>query len=442
MDRVAVIGLSWQQQRPDLLARFTIAREDRAARLPGLAAELGTRQLVYLATCNRVEVAFTTDAGVPLPLSRRRLFAALAGHEGRPGEAEHALRAWHGEGAAEHLFLVMCGLESARVGESEIAGQVREALELSRSLALVGPDLEAVFAEALKVARRVRPLTEGRIGKVSLADVALRRVFERLEGTSGPVAVIGIGAMSEQCARALAGRGVPVIIVNRTPERAAALAAELGCTSRALEAFRAAPDGVEALVVATGSREPVLARSHLERLVGRTPSGAAPLIVDFAVPANVTPEDAAAVGVPRIGMDEITAEAASDRERLLLEFADARALVDEGLNELRRLNAERLVGPRIAELRLRYRRTAMEGVERLLGRDLKGLGEPEREVIRRWAETLAGRFAHLPSVGLRQVAIQAGQSAVEAFFAGPATGAGTAERAETPTADVAPGADA
>jgi glutamyl-tRNA reductase len=163
----------------------------------------------------------------------------------------------------------------------------------------------------------------------------------------------------------------------------------------------------------------VLTRPNLERLAARSPSGAAPLIVDFAVPPNVTPEDAAAADVLRIGMDEITEEAAVDRERILLDFADARAIVDEGLSGLRQKSAERLVGPRIAELRRRYRRTAMEGVDRLLGRDLPGLGEPEREVIRRWAETLAGRFAHLPSVGLRQLAVQSGQSAVDAFFKEP-----------------------
>lgn len=419
MDHIAVMGISWQQRRPDLLARFTIAREDRAARLGGLAAELGTSEIVYIATCNRVEVAFTTDAATPLPLCRRRLFAALAGRAPRPGEAEHALRAWHGEGAAEHLFLVMSGLDSARVGESEIAGQVKDALDLSRELSLVGPELDAVFSAALKVARRVRPLTEGRIGKVSLADVALRTVFQRLQETPGPVAVIGLGAMTEQCARVLAGRGAKVIVVNRTFERAAALAGELGREARSLEAFRASPDGVEAIVVATASKEPVLTRPNLERLAARSPSGAAPLVVDFAVPPNVTPEDAAAADVPRIGMNEITEEAAIDREHILLEFADARAIVDEGLVELRRHSAERLVGPRIAELRLRYRHTAMEGVERLLGRELPDLDEQERVAIRRWAETLASRFAHLPSVGLRQVAIESGQSAVDAFFKEP-----------------------
>jgi glutamyl-tRNA reductase len=138
--------------------------------------------------------------------------------------------------------------------------------------------------------------------------------------------------------------------------------------------------------------------------------------VDLSTPPNVMPEDAAAADIPRVGMRQVTEEAAHDREQLLVEFADARAMVDEALTALRRQNAERLVGPMIAQLRLRYRHTALEGVERLFERQLAGVGEPEREAIRQWAETLARRFAHVPSVGLRDLAFQVGPGAVEAFF--------------------------
>ena len=417
MHRIGVVGISWRHRRADVLGAFTIPREERAERVPKLAAATGVRELVYLATCNRVEVAFTIDAATPIAACRRQVFAGLAGRAPHAGEAEHTLRVWQGEGAAEHLFLMTAGLDSARIGESEIAGQVREAVDQSRALGLLGPQLDKVFAEALKVARRVRPVTEGRIGRVSLAEIALRHVTERIGRTPGRVALIGVSPMTDQCARALVARGISVIVVNRTLERAQALAADVGGESRALDAFRAAPDGVEAVVVATGARTPVLSRADLERMAARAPSGASPLVVDLGVPANVDPEDAAAADVPRVGMDEISEEAAADRSRILMEFAEARAIVDEALTALRRHAAERLIGPMIAQMRLRYRQTALEGVERLFERDLVGLGEAERETIRRWAETLARRFAHVPSVGLRDLVFQAGPSAVEAFFA-------------------------
>jgi glutamyl-tRNA reductase len=417
VNRIGLVGISWRDRRASALERFTVPREEREARLPTLAASIGVTELIYLATCNRVELAFAGDGRTPMTAYRRRIFAGLTGREPQPGEAEHTFRIWQGEGAVEHLFLVAAGLDSARVGESEITGQFREAVELSSELALLGSRLEPVTAEALRVAKRVRPITEGRVGRVSLAEIAVRLVRDRLDRTPGPVALIGISPMTTQCGEQLARSGVPLIVVNRTVERAAALAATLDAGHRGLDQFRAAPDPVEALIVATGSAEPVLGRAELERLAGRSPSGEPPLVIDLAVPPNVAPEDALAADLPRIGMDRITERAATDRGHLLHQFADARALVDQALTDLRRQAAERLVGPMIAELRRRYRHTAVEGVERLFAKGLAGLGPAQREVVVRWAETLAHRFAHVPSVGLKDLAFRIGPAAVEAFFA-------------------------
>jgi glutamyl-tRNA reductase len=414
--RIGVVGINWRQQRGTLLDALTIPRAARIGRLPELRERSGVEELVYIATCNRVEVAFATDGNIPIDDCRRRLFEVLIGREALAGEAERALRAWHGEGAAEHLFVVAAGLDSARVGESEIAGQIRDALADATAAGTAGPRLDRVFTEALRVAKRVKPMTEGRIGTVSLAEIAERHAAERAVRTRGAVAVIGVSPMTAQCARSLAARGIRVLVVNRTLARAEALAAEVKGDARALDAFRASPDPVEALILATGAKEPVLGRSELERIAARTPSGEPPLVVDLGVPPNVSPDAAAAADVTRIGMDRISEEAAEDRERLLLDFADARQVIDDAVVEFRRQTAERLVGPVIAQLRLSYRRSALEGVERLLAKSLPGLAESDRDVLRSWAETLANRLAHVPSLGLRDLAFAAGPSAVEAFF--------------------------
>ena len=416
MHRIGVVGLCWRQRRSSLLAELTIPRDARVERLPELMERAGVQELVYLGTCGRVEVAFATDGNVSFDACRQRIFEALTGRERHPGEAEHSMRAWHGEGAAEHLFVVAAGLDSARVGESEIAGQIRDALSDAQKAGPLGPRLERVFSEALRVAKRVKPMTEGRIGAVSLSAIAERHAAERALRTKGAVAVIGVSTMTEQCARALVAHGVRVIVVNRTLSRAEDLAREIGGEARELDAFRVAPDAVEALVLATGSQEPVLGRADLERIAARTPSGELPLVIDLGVPPNVAPEVADATGIERIGMDRISEEAAEDRDKLLLDFADARAVIDDAVVEFRKHTAERLVGPVIAQLRLSYRRTADEGVERLLSKSLPGLAETDRETLRNWAETLANRLAHVPSIGLRDLAFTVGPSAVEAFF--------------------------
>ena len=69
------------------------------------------------------------------------------------------LRLLQGEEAARHLFGVAAGLESVVVGEPEIAGQVRRALNQAESTGAASPMLQRVFSDALQTRRSVRTRT-------------------------------------------------------------------------------------------------------------------------------------------------------------------------------------------------------------------------------------------------------------------------------------------
>lgn len=417
MDRIGCLGISWRDGGPEVLARFTVPACERGEWMLRVARETGVPELVCLATCNRVEIVFVNDGHTPLTRYRAPFFEAMCGCRPRPGEAERTLRAWGGEGAAEHLFLVASGLDSARVGESEIAGQVREAYEQSRALGLTGPRLEFLFEQAFRIAARVRTRTSIATGRESLAEIALAHLRQRLRRTPGALAVIGVSAMTERCARSLASPGTEIYIANRTFDRADALAATIGAHPRSLASFLEDPPPVEAVLCATSAAVPVLRRAHLERLAARSPSGEAPLVVDMAVPPDVDPLEARDAGVPRIGMERIIDEASRNRDRHLVEAAEARELVDEAVIDFNRRLTDRVLAPLFAAVQRRYRQTAVEGVDRLFRKELDGLGGAEREAVRAWAVTLARRFAHLPTAGLRGVAYEVGPAAVEAFLA-------------------------
>jgi glutamyl-tRNA reductase len=416
IETIGIAGVSARRGGAEVLARFTLSKEEQQQRLPEIARRLEAREMVYLATCNRAEVVFRCAPGTSVPEYRHRVFRELVGRDAEPGEAERTCRAWVGEGAVEHLFLVATGLDSAQVGEREIRAQVREALKLARTLGTSGPLLNHIFDEALRVAGEVhqRVHMEGR--RTSLADVAAEHLLERARRTPGTVALFGVTPMTRRCGRALARERVPLVVVNRTPARAVELAAELGAELRPLDDFRDFPGRVEALLLSTGSSEPVLDRSQLERVVARAPSGEAPLIVDMAVPPDVDPADARAVGAQRLGMDEINTEASVNRRQRLVELAPAREIVDDALENLRHRLAERMMAPLIARLNQRYRETALAGLERLFRKELRGVDDETRRAIRQWAEVLARRFAHVPTMGLRGLASQAGASAVRTFL--------------------------
>ena len=417
LDEIGIVGISWRQVGSEALADYSLVGEYRDARLGGFARVEGLAELAYVETCNRVEIVFAAKPETTVRDLRVPAFELLTGVLPSPGEAERMLKAWRGEGACEHLFLVAAGLDSAAVGEVEIAGQVRLARDRAEALGLCGPRLSLLFEEAGRIAAAVRDGTRLGEGSVSLAGVAMSHVRRRLAGTPGTVALIGVSAMTERAALSLAKAQVPFLVVNRTRDHARQLALRFDVPSMSLADFRQSPPPVEVVLSATGSPEPVVDGRTLARLAGATGSGEPPLAIDMAVPADIDAEASRKLGVERIGMDEIVREAESNREARLLAAADARALVDEALPRLRDKVVDRVYGPLFGALQQHYQDAATTAVGRL-AKDLGELDGETRRHLDTWAKSLGRRMAHLPTVGLKGLMRYGPEGSLDAFLKG------------------------
>lgn len=416
METLGIVGVSFRRDGGEVVSRFTVPKDERVERLPALARAVDAEELLYLATCNRVEVVFKGRPGVAFEAYRRRIFRALSGNEPEPGEAERTFRAWAGEGAVEHLFLVAVGLDSAQVGEQEIRAQMREALKSARTAGVVGPLIDQAVTEALRLGAEVHGTVQAEGRGTSLADVACDSLVARIRRTPGTVCLIGVSPMTIRAAHNLVQTGIEVLLVNRSREKAADLVDRLMLDFQTLEEYREQPRSAEAVLSATGSPEAILGCAELERIVARTPSGEPPLVIDMAVPPDIDPSAAHRLGVERLGMDDITTEAEASRNRRLIDLAPAREMVDRRLEKFCRQLTEKAMAPVIARLNRRYRQTAVEGLDRLFRKQLGGLDGADREIITQWAEVMARRFAHIPTMGIRALATDYGAPAVRTFL--------------------------
>ena len=417
MHQIGVVGLSYRHAGVDQVARFAMPRAEVAARLPELRARLKAAEILYLGTCNRVEVVYATHDGSPAGDSRQDVFRVLTGRDPQPGEAARSLRAWTGEAAVEHLFLLACGLDSAQTGEQEIAAQLRDAWEESRSARTCGPVLDRLIGEALGMARRVRRMT-ARVRTPSLGDLAAERVLRHLDGAPGTTALLGVSPMTRRCAGLLHGANVPLLVVNRTLGTARELAQSVSAPLLSLDEFRTDPPPVSAVVLAAGGSGPVLDADALVRLRAATrgASQRPALIVDFGVPPNVDAGAAQRAGLDRVGMSQLIETAQGQRLTQLLRLAPVRAAIDERLAHLRAELATRALGPRLQDLRVRFEEIAAEEVARALRHELRTLDEQQRVQLERLGCAVAHRLAHLPLAGLRAAAVHASADAVDAFF--------------------------
>ncbi|HTV79853.1 MAG TPA: hypothetical protein VMF03_16495 [Steroidobacteraceae bacterium] len=410
MDRIGIVGVSYRHATAGQVAQFAVPKEALAERLGQLRQALQGAEVLYLSTCNRVEILYVT----PEAAADRRadVFRALTGRAPLNGEATSALRAWTGEAAVEHLLLVACGMDSAQAGEQEIYVQLRTAWQAAREARVSGPLLDRIVSEAMAMARQAHRIATH--DAPSMADLAVARVVQRLEGgRSGPVGLVGVSPMTRRCGLMLHERGIPVLVINRTLDTALELATELKTTAVSLQAFREDPlaQGCSVLVCASGATDAVIDRQVLVKLAAERP-----LLIDFGLPPNVDVDAARMLDFTRVGMDDLVQTARDGRVAHLMRLAPVRAAIDSHLARLRSDLAARAIGPQLKQLRDDFERITEGEVNRLLREVLQDLPEAQRSQLCGWGRTLAHRLAHLPLSGMRAAAEHAGPEATEAFF--------------------------
>ena len=442
MDNCCVVAVTWRYASAEEIAQYTLPDERRAAEMRRLKQRVGAQGLIYLATCNRVAFAFSAEPGATLASCRRELLRLVAG----AGAARRVFRSWEGEGAVEHLYLVAAGLDSAQPGEREIRGQLRDALDEATASGTVDPELRRVVESALRAGKRVHRETGVGAGRTSLSEIAADLLTERAAERPGPVALVGVAAMTETCTERLRSRGIPLVLVNRTRSKADDLAERTGGATGAngsakavetmsLDQFRTGPPAVTAALFSTGAPGAVVDRRCLTLMGegGQNSLGASPLVIDMAIPADVAPADARVAGLKRIGMDQINELAQKTLRDRRGRTAEARVLIDEELDAYREAMATRSVAGAIRAIGAKYQDSLGANLDRLLQGDLAGLSEAEREALREWTAVMAKRLSHLPVVGLRAVAIEIGQDGVDAFLAAAAPELLEQRRADRPS---------
>lgn len=260
------------------------------AALAELTARYGVEAAV-LGTCNRVELYLARpEVGSPVhaPLVAEFLAEAhnLSADLIQPHLYEHA-----DADAVRHLFRVASGLDSVVLGEDQIAGQVKEAFDTAQKCEATGPLLNVLFPAALRVSKRVRTETGLGSGQVSVASAAvvfLKQVFDHFDDKT--VLVIGAGEMAQLTLTHLKELDpAAVLVTNRTPAKAAAVAAEFGGEVVPWEQLDEALVRADIVLSTTGAPDYVVPkRWFAERVLARR--GRRKMVVfDMAVPRDFDP---------------------------------------------------------------------------------------------------------------------------------------------------------
>jgi glutamyl-tRNA reductase len=400
---MVVVGLNHKTAPISLLERLSISNEDLPKALHQLQNYEHVLEGLVLSTCNRIEVYAVVSRFHGGAQDIRNFFAEFC-HIAPEDFSDH-LYTYHDDGAVRHLFRVAAGIDSMVVGESEILGQVRRAYQVAEEEGVIHRMLGAAFRQALRVGKRSR--TETAVGRnpvsVSSAAVELaKRAFEDPSLAGKKVVIVGAGKMGRLAADALASSGASnVTVVNRTEERAQALAERLNVDSMPYEQLERAIGGADILICSTTSPQAVIDRQLVERaLAGREHRL---FIVDIAVPRDVDEAVAEVPGVVLRDIDDLRGVVETGIGSRVAEISKVEEILAEELQRFLAWERAGEIAPTIAALVSRADEVRHAEMEALANR-LDGLSKEELEAIDHASRRIISKLLHVPISRAKEVA--------------------------------------
>jgi glutamyl-tRNA reductase len=416
---VLVVGMSHRSAPVAVLERAAVAGDELAKLLRDVSQSEYVAGTFVVSTCNRVEVYAEVDkfhAGVSA------ITELLARHAGMAlGELTPHLYVHYEDRAVQHLLSMTCGLESMVVGESQILGQVRQALALGRRQGTIGRVLEDLGSLALRAAKRAHAETGIDRSGANLVSVGVGLAGAKLTGPAAGdqarpldgrrVLVVGAGSMSSLAVATAARLGASSIVVaNRTMERARRLAASVHGTTADFSDIRDALAAADLVISCTGATGLVITKDMVATAM-RSRSEAL-VLLDLALPRDVDPGADGLPGVSVIGLETLAGAGATLATTQARDVAAVRAIVAEELAA--RLSARQAA--RVAPTVVALRAKAVEVVEAELARLRRRLGIVDDRAHAEIAQAMhrvVDKLLHAPTVRVKELAGSPGGDSYE-----------------------------
>jgi glutamyl-tRNA reductase len=431
-----VVGLSHKSAPVATLERAVLSGDALSKLLRDVAHADDVAGSLVVSTCNRVEVYAEVDkfhAGVSW------ICELLARHAALPlAELTPHLYVHYEDRAVQHLLSVACGLDSMVIGESQILGQVRQALRKAQEQGTLCRSLSDLCSLALRAGKRAHSETGIDRAGASMVSVGLTSAAQRLHGPGSAqatqpgtgngsagildglsVLVVGAGSMSSLAVATASRMGAArLVVANRTSARAGRLAATVSATAVDLSRLADAVAAADLVVSCTGAPGHVITTETLTAaLASRVPAGRPLVLLDLALPRDVDPDAGRLPGVSVIGLETIGGAGGVGGPGGVAEedVASVRRIVAEELAAHMSADRAAKVAPTVVALRAKAAEVVDAELARLVGR-VSGLDARARREIAQSMRRIADKLLHAPTVRVKELAGSPGGDSYEAVL--------------------------
>ena len=317
-----IAGINYRKSDAAVRGDFAVSPENYQLLLAE-ARHSDIKEIFILSTCNRTEV-YGIAAHPSLLIDLLCKYTT--------GDKEtFTSRAYIKKGteAIEHLFNVSAGLDSQILGDYEIVGQIKQAVKHAKEHHCIGAFIERLVNANLQSSKTIKNQTELSGGTVSVSFSAVQYIKQNEKDLQHKkILLLGIGKIGRNTCRNLVDY-LPVkniTLINRTDEKAKALALELGLRAAPFNNLIEEVQVADIILVATNATEPTILSSHVNGYGNK-------LLIDLSIPSNVEPSAKDIPGIILVNVDELSKLKDRTLNKRKAEVPKAKAIIAEHITD-------------------------------------------------------------------------------------------------------------
>ncbi|PKO60195.1 MAG: glutamyl-tRNA reductase [Betaproteobacteria bacterium HGW-Betaproteobacteria-18] len=412
---VWALGINHTTAPLDLRGRFAFAIDQVEPTLRGLREALAHQpEAALISTCNRTEIYC---AGEKPQLEHTLDWLAQTGGVSPALLRTHSYTLENSL-AARHAFRVTSGLDSMVLGETQILGQIKNAVRAAEAAGALGNTLSQLFQRSFAVAKEVRTSTEIGAHSISMAAAAVRLAGQLFEDLSEVrMLFVGAGEMIELCATHFAAKSPKcMVIANRTLERGEKLASRFGGEVMHLAELPDRLHEFDAVISCTASTLPIIGLGTVESALKKRKRRPM-FMVDLAVPRDIELEVKALEDIYLYTVDDLSSVVQTAQASRQAAVAQAEAIVDAGVQSFMHWIDQRGSVPLIQQLNAQADEWRANEITR--ARKLLAKGADVDAVLEALSKGLTQKMLHGAMAELRAGDAQAREhasTAIQHFF--------------------------
>ncbi len=294
LNRFCIAGINYHVADTKVRGAFSVSKEAFSF-VAAKAKEQNLRSVFVLSTCNRTEIYGFAESVMHL--------VSLLTEFTKGSQAEFLEYAYlkSGNDAVEHLYNVASGIDSQILGDYEILGQLKLAINESEKVGMIGPIMNRTINFAIQASKKVKTQTALSSGTVSVSYAAIELLKDVPDINTKKVLVVGAGKFGGNVCKNLVNYipGIQVTVANRTNENARQLAETAGINYVEYDLMPDTVNASDVVIVCTNASQPTIVKEYF---TGDNQK----MVLDLSVPMNVHSAVRTLSNVHVIDVDEIS----------------------------------------------------------------------------------------------------------------------------------------